>query len=67
MEAEWSQRTSDVKWGDLGRGQRRAPEESQSPYERRSAVMGVEQRGTGRWMGAGREWEKYTGSQCPVG
>ena len=49
MEAEWFRATCGVKRGDLGR-QRRLAEESQSSYELRSAVTGVEQRGTGRWI-----------------
>jgi len=39
-------------WREAGRPRsgRRLAEESESPYELRSAVTGVEQRETGRWM-----------------
>jgi hypothetical protein len=39
-------------WREAGRPRwgGRPAEESESPYEQRSAVMGVEQRGTGRWI-----------------
>ena len=45
---------SDV-WREAGRPRQagRLAEESQSSYELRSAVTGVEQRGTGRWIREG--------------
>src|SRR5215213_708029 len=56
--------TSDVKRGDLGAGQRRPPEESESPYELRSAVTGAERRGTGRWMHEERTIGSTTGGSA---